>query len=318
MSADPRGRWFRVYARQVRQHAKFREMSIVELGAWTALRAEAELRDGAMFADRDDALLVLRRRKTPKASAVLDRMIALRLFDVCEDGAICVHDRADHDRKEYPSDAPEEVAERQRRSRANKSGHESVTSRDGDSHDTPARGEPAEAAPASSTQPAEAATDAGGWLAEDQDSVSVVCRMLLDGGRWLGDKDYVKTFTELDRRYSPEWVQAEVQPAYKAVLQSRGKVLAWDLKRMIEFRCAERARREELGAEKAERERAHAEREAQIRRIEEATPEQKERAMYQRAAIRISLAHKVPVPTEPDELRAFVDQHGGTKPWVAA
>lgn len=313
MTADPRGRWFRVYARQVRQHAKFRDLSVVELGAWTALRSEAELRDGATFADRADALLVLRRRRTPKAGAVLGRMLELRLFDECADGSIVVHDRADHDRKEYPSDAPDQVAERQRKSRASKTSHEDVTTRDGDGHDTPARGEPAEAAPASSLQPEEAATEPGGWLADDQDSVSVACRMLLDGGRWLGDKDYVHDFEELDRRYTSEWVQAEIHPAYKDVLHSRGKVLAWDLKRMIELRLAERSRREELETEKAERERIHAEREAQIRRIEEATPEQRERAAYQQAAIRLALKFGVQVPTEADEVRAFVEEHGGLR-----
>ena len=50
-----KGRWFRVYARQVREHEKFRPMSALELGAWMALRSEAELRDKAMFADIDEA-----------------------------------------------------------------------------------------------------------------------------------------------------------------------------------------------------------------------------------------------------------------------
>ncbi len=57
-----KGRWFRVYALQLRDHPKFRSLTAVEIGAWTALRSEAELRAGAVIADRAEAILILKRR----------------------------------------------------------------------------------------------------------------------------------------------------------------------------------------------------------------------------------------------------------------
>lgn len=154
MTADPRGRWFRVYARQVRQHPKFRDLNVTQLGAWLTLRAEAELRDSACFADRAEAILVLRRRGTPRPAAMLDGLVALVLFDVEEDGRVTVHDRADHDRPNYPSDDPERVRERKREQRSRES-HESVTSRDGESHDTRARVQPQPTANSQQPQPPE-------------------------------------------------------------------------------------------------------------------------------------------------------------------
>ena len=120
MTTDERGRWFRVYARSVRQHEKFRGMNLVELGAWMALRSEAELRDKAKFLDRDEAALVLRRRGGTRCLAMVDRMIEAGLFDLLEDGSIIVHDREDHDRPKYPSDDPEKVKSRVQKHRTEK------------------------------------------------------------------------------------------------------------------------------------------------------------------------------------------------------
>lgn len=317
MSTDPRGRWFRVYAKQVRLHPKFRDLSTLELGAWTALRAEAELRDGAAFTDEEDALFILRRRKTPKARVLLERLVSLRLFDRREDGTIAVHDRDDHDRPKAPSDEAEATRRRKAEERARKAAESHDLSRDVTTRDemsrhprarTASRASPQPSASSQQPQPADAP---GGWLAEDQDSAAVACRMFLDGGKWLGDLEYVAAWEELDRRFTSEWVQAEIKPAYADCREKREKVRPWDLKRMVELRCAERSRREELEREKAERERVHQERQRHIRSIEEATPEQRERAAYQQAAIRIAAQRGVEIPVDPAEVRAFVDANGG-------
>src|SRR5207244_12122193 len=52
MAPDPRGRWFRISARQIRRHPKFRGMTLTELGAWLELRVAIELKDGYLLDDR--------------------------------------------------------------------------------------------------------------------------------------------------------------------------------------------------------------------------------------------------------------------------
>lgn len=151
MTTDERGRWFRVYARQIRKHPKFDVLSLPELGAWLVLRSEAELRDGHALIDRDDAILVLRRRKVSRPAPLLDALLTIHLLDVQADGTITVHDREDHDRPHYPSDDPDEVKKRvakHRESVRNESSNDDVTN----SNESLARGEAeaeAEAAPAS-------------------------------------------------------------------------------------------------------------------------------------------------------------------------
>lgn len=299
---DDRGRWFRVYARQVSHHDKFRHLTGLELGAWLALRSEAELRDSALIADRADAVLILRRRKVPRSKAVLERLIGLRLFDEAEDGTLAVHDRSDHDRQAYPSDEAEAVAERKRKSRA-------VTTRDMNGHDTRARGQQADPdpAPANSLQPADPAAD----LPADGDSATVACRMFMDGGKWLADPEYVKGWEEMDHRYSSEWVQEEMTPAY-AELLARGKVRPWDLKRMTDLRCAERARSEEKARQKLEEERQRAQMEELAGKRVEMTAEEKERQDLMRRAIRTWKESGMvgDVPTDVSELRAWLESRG--------
>lgn len=304
MTSDPRGRWFRVYPRMVRQHPKFHDLTGIELGAWTALRSECELRDGAVLADVAEARLILRRRQVPRR--VFDRLVELRLFDVLEDGTVAVHDRADHDRPRYPSDEAEAAAERKRRSRA---GHEPVTTRDISGHDTRARVQPAEPAPANSTQPA-----AGAGLPAEDDSATFACRRLADGGKWLGDREYTATWDDMDRRYTAAWVQEEIPAACEAIIAKTGKVRAWDLKRMVEMRCAERARLEEkrrqegiVAAQAAEAERLR-------REAQEATPEQRELRDLTKTALAIWRRQGASgkVPTDREGLRRYIaEQQNG-------
>lgn len=297
---DERGRWFRVYARQLSHHDKFRHLTGLELGAWLALRSEAELRDSALIADRADAVLILRRRKIPRSRAVLEHLIGLRLFDVGEDGTIAVHDRADHDRPTYPSDEAEAVTERKRKSRA-------VTTRDMNGHDTRARVQQADPAPANSLQQA----DPAAGLPADGDSATVACRMFMDGGRWLGDPEYVKGWEEMDRRYSSEWVQEELTPAY-AELLARGKVRPWDLKRMTDLRCAERSRSEEKERQKLEEERQRARMEELAGKRVALTAEERERQDLMRRAIRTWKESGMvgDVPTDVNELRGWLESRG--------
>lgn len=156
---EDRGRWYRVYPRSIEEHPKFRSLIGVELGAWTALRSAAELRDRAMIQDRAEAVLILRRRKIPRPAAMLDRLIALALFDADDAGRISVHDRADHDRQKFPSDDPEKVRDRVRRHRVttgNESGNDDVTTRYINGNDTHVR------APESGAEAEEVSVSEGG------------------------------------------------------------------------------------------------------------------------------------------------------------
>lgn len=327
MSADPRGRWFRVYARQISEHPKFRELTGVELGAWTALRAEAELRDRAIFRDEAEAVLVLRRRRIPRPAAVLERLVRLRLFDVLADGGLTVHDRADHDRKEYPSDDPEEVRRRKAEERARKkaeeesrAGHEDVTTRDSESHDIPARGEQAEPAPAFSQQPQPQPADSLAGLPSDDDSATVACRLFLNGGRWLGDREYVAAWDELDRRYTAAWVRSEIQTAYRECQAESLKVKPWELVHATELRCAIRARAEERQREVAQAEAAKRAAEANRLRAEAASEEERERASMIRRAIGLWIRKRPtePVPVAFDDLKAWLEQNETDEPQAGA
>jgi hypothetical protein len=317
MPTDPRGRWFRVYPRQVRQHDKFRSMTAAELGSWLALRSEAELRDGFVIADRDEALLILRRRHTPKPREMLDTMLGLHLFDELADGSIAVHDRDDHDRPRYPSDDPEEVRRRKQaerdRKRGGDGGHE-VTTRDAlvtrDSHEPRARDsqQSQHADTAFSLQPAEPAPDPAGLPTAD-DPVTEACRLLPNGGRMLGDADYRAAFDDMVRRFSAEWVNEALTPAYAWLVEQGKGIRPWDLKRRVEWILAERVRAEEVAAAKRQsRRNGHADAEHR-RRVAAATPEQREQAAYQKRAISLGLSMKVEVPTDPAEVRAFVLKH---------
>ena len=321
MSTD-KGRWFRVYARQVREHPKFRDLSGLELGAWTALRAEAELRDRATFIDRDEAVLVLRRRGIPRPGAMLNRLLGLRLFDLSEDGAVVVHDREDHDRGDQPTEQQKHRRDH-RRSEPNEGCGWCLVERwdrasgpHGAWVDSPvvvdspqivASGLPQQAAPASSPSNSQQPQPPATALPAEEDSATIACRMLMDSGKWLTNREYVQEWEALDKRFG-DWVIPEIQPAY-AELFATGKVKPWDLKREVERRLAERTRAIELGQEQARAEAANREIEEGQRRIREATPEEKERADYQRRAIAIGLRLGVQVPTDPAKVREFVEEH---------
>lgn len=308
---DARGRWFRVYARQIRQHDKFRHLTGLELGAWLTLRVEAELRDAAVIADRDEAVLILRRRKVSRAGSVMDRLVELHLFDIAADGSIAVHDRADHDRPTYPSDEAEAVAERKRLSRmVSRDESRVVTTRDINGHDTHAGVQPqqADSAPANSTQP----TAPAAGLPADDDSATAACRMFLDGGKWLGDPEYVKGWEEMDRRYTPAWVQEEMPAAYAELLARGGKVRPWDLKRTTDLRCAERSRSEEKGRQKASEQRQQDEMDELAGKRAALTAEEKERQDLMRRAIRTWKESGMvgDVPTDLNELRGWLESRG--------
>lgn len=142
------------------------------------------------------------------------------------------------------------------------------------------------------------------------DSVTIACRMFMDGGRWLGDKEYVAAWDDMDHRYSPEWVQSEIAPAYAAVYALAGKVRPWDFKRMVELRCAERTRAEERDRVQRRMDADAAETEQLRRRAEEATDEERERASIVRRAIGLWMRKRPtePVPTDFDELATWLER----------
>ncbi|MCC6312229.1 MAG: hypothetical protein IT345_15135 [Trueperaceae bacterium] len=149
-------------------------------------------------------------------------------------------------------------------------------------------------------------------LPSDTDSATLACRLLMpDGGRWLNDREYVHAWEDMDRRFTAEWVQAELTPAYAAVLASRGKVLAWDLKRMVEHRCAERARAEDLEHERRVQAASMAESERLRQKAEAATEEERKRAAIVRRAVGLWVKARPtePIPTDFDELNAWLKQH---------
>lgn len=297
---DDRGRWFRVYPRMVKQHAKFRDLSGVELGAWTALRSECELRDGAAIDDQADAVLVLRRRRIPRPRAVLEGLVERRLFDVTSEGKLIVHDRDDHDRQKYPSDDRDKVSERQRKSRASRA-----------RHDTHAGGQQAEPAPALSQQPAAPAARVG--LPSEDDSATAACRKFLNGGTWLSNDEYVAAWDDMDRRFTREWVQSEIDPAFAELFAAKPKVRPWDLQHRVEFRCAERVRLEDRRRERTQEERDMAETEALRAKAEAATEEEKRRAEIVRRAVGLWLKQRPneKVPSDFDELQAWLDRNEG-------
>lgn len=149
----------------------------------------------------------------------------------------------------------------------------------------------------------------GDALPNETDSATLACRYLPDGGRWLGDREYVAAFEDMDRRYTAEWVQSELQASYATVLEKTGKVRAWDLKRMVELRLAERSRQEETDRQRAIAERARIESEILRAKAENATDEEKERAAIIRKAVGLWMKRRPtePIPTSFDELKAWLE-----------
>lgn len=301
MTRDPRGRWFRVYARQVRQHPKFRDLNAAQLGAWLILRSEAELRDGACFADRTDALATLRRRHTPKAAAMLDGLVSLVLFDVQPDGSIAVHDRADHDRQSFPSDDPDEVRKRVQKHRDRKS-NDSETSGN-EKETTPVR------APSGAGAVSEVIPEEGSRAREDDevpegwDAPDAIVAYHAVTGRYPSDP-VVEWLNRMSDDHPEEAIAEFLAKCYAedpnlgTLLSRTEAALKLDAHRRSKADKAARLAAQ-LNAEKPHREKER-----------EATPEEREQAALQRKAISIGLKMGVPVPTDPSEVRKFVMKHG--------
>lgn len=338
MTSD-KGRWFRVYPRQVEQHAKFRDLTGVELGAWMALRSAAELRDRALITDRAEAVLILKRRKIPRPAAVLERLVALRLFDIDQSGGVIVHDRDDHDvdsitpdqrrhrrdhrRTEPTADCGFCLVERWDRD-AGAHGSWQPRAVDVDSPLVHPRGQPQPAAPAPTTAPApppESTPPRGpDGLPGEADSATFACRLFVNGGRWLSDQEYVAAWDDMDRRYGALGVQAEIQPAFQRLHAENPKVKPWVLKHAVELACAEKVRVSEIERDRAQAEAARAERARLKEREAEATDEQKERASITRRAIGLWIKQRPndPVPTDFDELSAWLEKNEPTQEGAAA
>lgn len=305
MTLDERGRWFRVYARSVRQHPKFRNMNLVELGAWLALRAEAELRDSAKFIDREEAALVLRRRGGTKCLAVVDQMIAGGLFDRLDDGGVTVHDRADHDRPKYPSDDPEKVkgrVKKHRESKGNDEGNEPVTTRNESETIAHARA-PVSGAGADSDSLSEAAVASARETPEGWDAPDAIVAYHDVTGRYPSEKviDWLNRMSD----DHPEEAIAQVMAEEYSADNNLGTLLS-RTDNALKLDAHRRAKADERARAKAQ-----AMAEAPHRKKErEATPEEKEQASLQRQAIRIGFQMGIPVPTDPAEVRKFVMKHG--------
>lgn len=116
-AAAMRPGWFPVYARAVRNHDKFRGLSLADLGAWCDLRAEVELLGDEPFAGREDAVHVLTRRTSrEEAERIVAKLIRVRLLDRLDRGRLAIHDLRDHSGR-YPSEQPEATRDRKRASR---------------------------------------------------------------------------------------------------------------------------------------------------------------------------------------------------------
>lgn len=298
--SDNRGRWFRVYAMQVRDHDKFRALSVVELGAWSALRSEAELRVGHVIADRAEAVVILKRRRCPRAGAVLDELIARRLFDVDPSGRITVHDREDHDRPRFPSDDPDETRRRKQKSRQSR-----LVTQEG--HDTHARallGLGADSVSASgsdedsgsSVETARAVPD--GWDAPD----AVVAYHDVTGR--MPSDTIIDWLNRLSNDHPEEAIAATLaaqwatDPNPRTLMSRTENALKLDVHRRT--KAEERARSAAMAKAL----------EPHVKREREATPEEREQAELQRQAIRIGFTRKLEVPTDPAEVRKFVMRYG--------
>lgn len=301
-TTDERGRWFRVYARQIEEHAKFRDLTGVEIGAWTSLRAAAELRDRAIIRDRAEAVVVLRRRKIPRPALVLDRLIELHLFDVDEAGRISVHDRKDHDRPEYPSDDPEKVRERvakHRQKGGNDSGNDSLPNSN-DTHAGALLGLGADSVSLSDSEGGLGETDE---IPEGWDAPDAIVAYNSVTGRWPSEK-VIDWLNRMSNDHPDEAIAAMLAKCYAGdpnlgtLLSRTDAALKLDMHRRS--KADERARAK--AQEKIE--------EPFRKQEREATPEERERAKLQQQAIRLGLRLNLAVPTDPEEVRKFVMKHG--------
>lgn len=307
MPADPRGRWFRVYSRQVLQHPKFKDLSHAELGAWLDLRSAVDLLDGEPMADRTEAVLRLRRR-TKNPTRLIDRLIAVRLVDELPNGSLAIHDLGDHD-KRTPSDEPEAIRARVTKHRAKK-GNDVTDAEGNDVTSTPtrARGE-AEQNRGDEEADAEADPVLPGLPADD-DPLTIICQLLMSTAP-IEDKEYRTKVDEQVRRYGKEWVTAAYRQAHHDLVESGDRPKRWDMKRGAEVHLAGWARAEELRL--VEEQRLLEEAEANREPVEQ-TPEERERQTLMRKAIGIWIrgGRKGKVPESVDELRTWIDANQGS------
>lgn len=281
---DQRGSWFRVYSRQIIVHPKFRSLSYPELGAWLALRSEADLLGGVPFPDRRAALQALARKRGPSAR-MLDRLIDLRLLDVGSDGSIAIHDLGDHGRPEYPSDSKAARRERQQRSRqvSRVVTNGVTTPREEEIREEEIR--------ADKTTPP---------LPSKDDPLTVICE-LLQSAAPIEDRKYRTKVDDQARRYGNEWVIASYRQAFKDFIEVGDRPSRWDLLHHAEKHLAGWTRAEELRREEVNRVR-----DEEPKR--ELTPEEAERQELMRRAIGIWVrgGRKGQVPTEVDDLQAWI------------
>jgi hypothetical protein len=147
-------------------------------------------------------------------------------------------------------------------------------------------------------------------LPSENDSATLACRMMFDGGKWLGDRDYVASWDNMDRRYTAGWVQEELPIAYDLCRKARqdGRVLPYDLRRMTELQCAERVRVEEKDRERLQSQRLVAEEAERRQKTTSMTDEDRERQALFRKATRIWTKSGMVgnVPEKIEELRSWV------------
>lgn len=301
MPADPRGRWFRVYSRQVLQHPKFKDLSHAELGAWLDLRSAVDLLDGEPLADRTEATLRLRRR-TKNPARLIDRLIAVRLLDEQPDGSLAIHDLDEHDRR-YPSDEPQAIRARVAKHRAKSNDVTGLEGNDVTSTPTRARGEKEENRGEKEKDADPAAMD----LPDTDDPLTIICQLLMSTAP-IEDKEFRTKVDDQTRRYSKEWVTAAYRQAYQDTIESGSRPRQWDLRKMAEVHLAAWTRAEELRAVDEQRRREEAE---QVEPVEQ-TPEERERQDLMRKAIGIWIrgGRKGKVPESVDELRSWVEANG--------
>lgn len=311
--SDNRGRWFRVYAMQVRDHDKFRDLSVVELGAWSALRSEAELRVGHVIADRAEAVVILKRRRCPRAGAVLDELIARRLFDVDPSGRITVHDREDHDRPRFPSDDPKETRRRkaEQRARASESRQSRlVTSRGHNTHAGALLGLGADSVSVSETDSGSSVGTAretpDGWDAPD----AIVAYHDVTGR--MPSDTIIDWLNRLSHDHPEEAIAAML--ASKFAEDSNLRTLMSRTENALRLDVHRRAKAEERARNAAMAKVL----EPHLQREREATPEEREQAELQRQAIRIGFSRHLEVPTDPAEVRKFVMRYGAEATEVSA
>lgn len=118
-------KWFAVQL-SLAAHPKFVTLPMEVRGAWITLMLYAPVQPTPwVFATRQHAVRILN-VITSDGDHLVQTLIDVGLLDALPDGRLEIHD---HEQWQlYPSDLPDQTAERQRRSRANRrSGYEAVT-----------------------------------------------------------------------------------------------------------------------------------------------------------------------------------------------